>query len=336
MTTRLGLTPPIEVTGFRRAVELCARAEQLGYTDVWSAEVGATDAFSPLAAIAVKTDRLRLGTALVPVFTRPPALTAMSAAGLQQLSGGRFVLGVGTSSPAIIDLWMGLEFDGRVKRIEEYVEVVREVLSGKKVDYRGETVRVEAFRLQVDPGAPVPVYIGALGPRMCRLAGRIADGVLFYFMSPDGVRQALVDVAEGAKEAGRDPADIDVFLRLPVACEEPEETARFMGRRMLTGYAIVPAYNASLERQGFAEEARAIADLWAKGERDKATEAFSDRMLDELFLTGSAEDCKRRIEAFCEAGVKTPVIMPLSFAGSPEERAERVAKAVEALAPGSS
>src|SRR5437660_9753277 len=132
MTERLGLTPPIEVTGFRRAVELCARAEQLGYTDVWSAEVGATDAFSPLAAIAVKTDRVRLGTALVPVFTRPPALTAMSAAGLQQLSGGRFVLGIGTSSPAIVGQWMGLEFDARVKRTEEDVEGLREALAGTK------------------------------------------------------------------------------------------------------------------------------------------------------------------------------------------------------------
>src|SRR5439155_14024663 len=234
MTTRLGLTPPIEVTGFRAAVGVCARAEQLGYTDVWSAEVGATDAFSPLAAIAVKTERVRLGTALVPVFTRPPALTAMSAAGVQQLSGGRFVLGIGTSSPAIVGLWMGLEFDGRVKRIEEYVEVLRQALAGKKVTYEGETVRSEAFRLQVDPGAPVPIFVGALGPNMCRLAGRIADGVLFYFMSPDGVRQALDDVAEGAREAGRDPGDLDVFLRIPVACGEPEETARFMGRRMLT------------------------------------------------------------------------------------------------------
>src|SRR5438270_4043014 len=198
MTERLGLTPPIEVTGFAAAVDLCARAEQLGYTDVWSAEVGAVDAFSPLAAIAVKTERVRLGTALVPVFNRPPALTAMSAGGLQQLSGGRFVLGIGLSSPAIVRLWMGLDFDGRVKRIEEYVEVLREALAGKKVMYRGETVRSESFRLQIDPGHPVPVYIGALGPQMCRLAGRIADGVLFYFMTPDGVRQALAEVTQGA------------------------------------------------------------------------------------------------------------------------------------------
>jgi probable F420-dependent oxidoreductase len=332
---RLGLTPPIEMVGFPAAVDLCARAEQLGYTDVWTAEVGATDAFSPLAAIAVKTERVRLGTAVVPVFTRPPALTAMSAAGIQQLSGGRHILGIGTSSPAIVGQWMGLEFDGRVKRMEEYVEVLREALAGKKVTFRGDTIRAENFRLQIDPGEPVPIYLAALGPNMCRLAGRVADGVLFYFMSPHGVRQALRDVAEGAREAGRDPAGLDVFIRLPVAAEEPEETARFMGRRMLTGYAIVPAYNASLARQGFEEEASEIAEAWSAGERDRATEAFSDRLLDEMFLTGSADQVRARIEAFREAGVKTPVIMPLSFAGTAEERAERVVHAVEALAPGS-
>lgn len=330
---RLGVTPPIEVSGFAAAVELCARGEELGYTDVWSAEVGAVDAFTPLAAVATKTSRVRLGTALVPVFSRPPALTAMSAAGLQQLSGGRFALGIGLSSPAIVGSWMGLEFDGRVKRVEEYVEVLREALAGKKVTYAGETVRVDNFRLQIDPGAKVPIHVGALGPQMCRLAGRVADGVLLYFFSPDGVRHALEDVHEGARSAGRDPGDVDVFIRLPVAVDEPIDTARFMARRMLTGYAIVPAYNASLQRQGF-EEAAGIAEAWAAGERDRATELFSDRMLDELFVAGDAATCRARIDAFRAAGVKTPVIMPLSFAGTPEERAERVAKAVEALAPG--
>src|SRR5436189_281574 len=145
MTQRFGLTPPVEVAGFAAAVDLCARAEQLGYTDVWSAEVGAVDAFTPRGAVA-----------------------------------------------------------------------------GRRGTLRGETVRGENFRLQIDPGAPVPIHVGALGPEMCRLAGRIADGVLLYFFTPDGVRGALEHVHAGAKEAGRDPDDLDVFIRLPAAVDEPE------------------------------------------------------------------------------------------------------------------
>ena len=122
---RLGLTPPVEVIGFGPSVELCSTAEALGYTDIWSAEVNAADAFSPLAAVAVRTHRVRLGVALVPVFTRPLALTAMSAAGLQALSGGRFVLGVGSSSAAIVSGWMGATYDHPVERVGEYVQVLR-------------------------------------------------------------------------------------------------------------------------------------------------------------------------------------------------------------------
>ena len=330
---RLGITPPIEVSGLAAAVDLCARAESLGYTDVWTAEVGAVDAFSPLAAVAMRTHRVRLGTGLVPVFTRPPALTAMSAAGVQQLSGGRFVLGVGTSSPAIVGSWMGTPFERVVQRVREYVDVLRQILSGTKVSFRGGTLRVDGFRLQVDPLHAVPIYLGALGPKMCRLAGEIADGVLFFLMTPDGVRAAIDEVKAGARSAGRDPDSIDVFIRLPVVVDESEETVRFMARRLLTGYAIVPAYNASLARQGFGEEASAIAAAWADGDRDLASSLFTDAMLDELFVFGDASACRSRLAAYRDAGVITPVLMPLSFAGSPEERTERVAMSVEALAP---
>src|SRR5205823_6561765 len=140
------------------------------------------------------------------------------------------------------------------ERVAEYVQVLREMLAGKKVSVEGRTLRVENFRLQVDPGAPVPIYVGALGPRMCRLAGRVADGVQLFLFTPDGVRAALENVAEGARAAGRDPAELDVVMRIPAVVDEPEDLVRFMGRRLLTGYAVVPAYNASLVRQGFGEE----------------------------------------------------------------------------------
>jgi probable F420-dependent oxidoreductase len=331
---RLGVTPPIEVTGFGAAVEQCVRAEELGYTEVWTAEIGAVDAFSPLAAVAVRTSTVRLGTALVPVFTRPPALLAMSAAGIQNLSGGRFVLGIGASSPAIVWGWMGVPFRDPVRRIEEYVALLRDMLAGRKIDHEGGTTRSRGFRLQVAVDRPVPIHVGALGPRMCRLAGRLADGVLFFLLTPDGVRRALEEVAAGARDAGRDPAEIEAFIRLPVTVGEPDDLVRFMARRLLSGYAIVPAYNASLARQGFAEEAGEIAEAWAAGERDRATAAFTDEMLEATFLMGEPTACRARLQEYRDAGITTPVLMPLSVAGSMEERAERVAATVEAVAPG--
>jgi len=147
------------------------------------------------------------------------------------------------------------------------------------------------------------------------------------------VRRALEDVRQGAEEAGRDPAEIEAFIRLPITFGEPEDLVRFMGRRLLTGYAIVPAYNASLARQGFDREAAEIAGAWAAGERDRATAAYSDELLEATFLFGDADAARRRIEEFRDAGITTPVLMPLSFGGSQEERAERVAALIQALAP---
>ncbi|MEX2457592.1 MAG: LLM class F420-dependent oxidoreductase [Actinomycetota bacterium] len=330
---RLGMTPPIEVAGMRSAIELAIRAESLGYTDVWSAEVGGTDGFTPLAALAARTEKVRLGVALAPVYTRPPALTAMSAASIQALSDGRFVLGIGVSSPAIVEGWMGRTIERPVEYVREYVHVLREALAGRKVSFEGETLHADGFRLQIEPGAPVPIHLGALGPRMCRLAGAVADGVLFFLMTPEGCREALEHVAAGAREAGRDPADLEAFVRLPTAVDEPEDLVRFMGRRLLTGYAMTPAYNASLARQGFESQASGIVEAWTAGERDRATEQFDDAMFDDLFVHGDAAACRARIEAYREAGITTPVVMPISVAGSIEERAERVTAAIEALAP---
>jgi probable F420-dependent oxidoreductase len=314
-------------------VDLCRRAEELGYTDVWSAEVGGADGLSPLAALATVTDKVRLGTAILPVFTRPPALIAMGAATLQNLSGGRFVLGLGTSSSIITEKWMGSSFEAPLVRLREYVEVVRAALAGQKVTFEGNMVRVDGFRLQLDPGAPVPIYIAALGPAACKLAGRVSDGVVFFLKTPDGVRQALEWVAEGARAAGRDPEELDCLIRVPVAVDEDPEVLEFMARRLVSSYAIVDVYNRSLTQQGFAAEAEAIAKAWQAGDRDEAPNRVTGEMLDKLLVAGDAETCRRKLTEFRAAGVKTPVVLPISVAGDPGERAERVRAAVTALAP---
>lgn len=333
MTERLGLTLGLGGGSVAEEIGLCTKAIGFGYTDVWSAEVGGSDGFSPLAALAPGSGSARLGTAIVPVFTRPPALLAMSAATLQNLTRGRFVLGLGTSSDIIVKNWMGQSFAKPLTRLRETVEVLRDALAGKKVTFQGDSFHLKDFRLQLDPTAETPIYIAALGPKACRMAGAIADGVIFFLKTPDGVKQGLEWVAEGARAAGRDPDDLDCVIRVTVAMDEDPEVLSFMGRRLMTTYAMVDVYNRSLSEQGFADEAGSIVEAWRAGERDKAAASVSDAMLEELNIFGDADTCRKLLQRFRDAGVKTPVLAPVSVAGDPEDRAAKVAAAVEALAP---
>lgn len=331
---RLGLTIPLEGLPVSETVVPIARlAESLGYTDLWTAEVSGTDGLTPLAAAAVATERLRFGTAILPVFTRPPALMAMGAASVQAISEGRFVLGIGTSSSIIVGNWMGEEFSRPLTRIRETVAFLRDAFEGKKMDTQAHGFSVSGFRLTADGGVKVPIYIAGLGPKMLRLAGQIADGVILFLFTPDGVKWALDQVRAGAEEAGRDPSEIDVVARIPVAVDEDDEFLRFMLRRLTTNYAIVDVYNASLTRQGFGDPAESITKLWQSGERDGAAAAVTDEMLESLYLFGGAEDVSAGIDRFREAGIKTPVLFPLSVAGDPAERLDRVKKTIEVLAP---
>lgn len=328
---RIGITIGLENNPIQEVLELCAAAERAGYSDAWSAEVGGADGFSPLAALAMRSSSLRLGTAIVPAFTRPPALLAMSAATLQNLSGGRFVLGVGTSSRIIVERWMGGRFERPLTRLRDYLQILRAALDGEKVSYDGATTRVKDFRLTLDPGAPVPIYLAALGPAACRLAGEIADGVIFFLKTPEGVRRALGWVAEGARAAGRDPGELDCVIRLPVALDEDPEALEVLLRRTLVTYAIVDVYNRSLAAQGFADESRSIATAWGAGDRAGALQAVTREMLEQLFVFGSEEEVRRKLKNFRAVGVRTPVLLPTSVAPDP---AGNIARVVHALAPG--
>jgi probable F420-dependent oxidoreductase len=329
---RLGVTPPVEMAGVAAAVELSIRAEELGYTDVFSSEVGSADAFSPLAAVATRTSQVRLGTALVPIYTRPPALVAMTAASMQALSGGRFVLGIGTSTPHIVERWMGLRFTNPVGRVREYVESVRRILAGEKVTFEGEEVRIDGFRHQAESVPDVPIHVGALGPRMCRLAGAIADGVQFAFLTPDGVRSALEEVGAGMREAGRTAVDFDTVIRIPIAVDEPDPV-RELARRYVAGYAAVPTYEAALRRQGLGDAAAPSVQMWRAGDRTQAVSLLPDEVVDALFVCGTPDECWARLNEYAEAGVRTAILMHLAIGATPEQRAERIAAQLQALAP---
>lgn len=322
---RLGLTIGLEGTSLRTSVELGRIAEGLGYTDLWTAEVGGVDALSPLAALATTTTSARLGTGILPVFTRPPALLAMSAAAMHDLSGGRFVLGLGTSSNVIVERWMGGRFTRPLTRLREYVEVVRACLTGEKVEFNGLTTSVDGFRLQHEP-ADVPLHLAALGPSACALAGEVADGIIFFLKTSDGVRTAL----QWANDARGDRGPLECVIRLPFLVDHEPEVLSVAARRLLLSYAPVDVYARSLAAQGFGREIAAIREAWAAGDRKRAVELVPDHMIDALFVTG-VERAAARLGELRDAGVTTPVLLPMSFAEGGDERAARVRRAIEAL-----
>ena len=284
---RLGLTIPGSEP-LSRLPAFVRRAEELGYTDAWSYEITLYDAFTPLAAAAAVTERIRLGAAIVPVFTRPPGVIAMEAASLSDLSSGRFVLGLGSSTKVVVEDWLGVPFQRPLERTKEVLVQVRELLGGGKVG---------GMRLGRPPAQPPPIWLAALGPRMLELADELADGLCFFMV---GARQIpkLVE-AGGGKES--------VCRVLVVPGSGPEAAAK--GRRHVVSYALAPYYARSMARQGFGEEVQAIIGRWREGDREGAAGQVSEAMLDELVLTGDAERIAEGVERYRQAGLSVPALL---------------------------
>ena len=318
MDRRLGLTIPLQSYDLRESCEIARKAEQLGYTDVWTAEVSGPDGLAAATAVGIATETVRIGCAIAPAFSRPPALTAMGALAAQQASGGRFCLGLGPSTPTIVEGWMGVPYQRPVVRIRETIEVVRAALAGEKVSFDGSTVRSHGFRLEQPAPTEVPIYLAALGPKMMQLASEVADGIALFFTAEAGVRLA--------REAA---PDLDLVARIMCCPNEPVEDIRNFARWFLAPYVAAEGYNRFVARQGFEDEAAAVGAAWRSGDRDAAREAMSDRLIDAVVLTGPAERCKERIEELRAAGLGTPILMLMSFQGG----REGLARAVEDMAP---
>lgn len=316
MAQRLGVTVPLPGFTVRTACDLARRAEDLGYTDAWSAEVSGPDAFSVASAVGVSTSSLRIGCAIAPAFTRPPALIAMSALAASQAAEGRFCLGLGASTPTIVENWMGLDFERPVQRMRETIDVVKAALAGQKVDFHGDTARVKGFRLEGAP-AEVPVFLAALGPRMMELANQQADGIALYAVTEEGVRIA--------KEAA---PDLELAARLICIPDQPLDGVREFARFLLTPYVAAAGYNPWIARQGFAEEAAAVKTAWDARDRSAAVAAMSDRLVDALVISGPASACKERLDSFREAGLDTPILLFIAQQGP-----DAATAMVEAMAP---
>jgi len=329
---KLGITVPFDPFQGAHIADLVRTADRCGYTDAWSYESFSTDAFTPLGAAAMLTERMRLGTAIVPVFTRPPGLIAMAALTVQQVSGGRFVLGLGISTPNIVQEWMGVPFRTPVTLLRETVEVLRAIFRGEKVTYQGKMLRVNGLRVDVPVDKPPPIYIAAQGAKMLRIAGEIGDGLITNFIAPERLPAMLDHTRDAMRAAGKDPSNLDVVARILVAVDEDEATARTLFRRALTAYVAVPQYNQFFREFGYEGPATTAFDAWNKGDRKSALAALPEQMIEDIFVFGSAAQCRKRLDDYARAGITTTALQFNSFAPTPEERRAKILRAIEQIA----
>jgi probable F420-dependent oxidoreductase len=281
---------------------------EAGFTDAWSAEVAGYDAFTPLTIAALADPTLRLGTAVVPAFTRGPGLLAMTAAAMADTAPGRFVLGIGASSPVVVSDWNGIPFDEPYARTRDVLRFLKAALRGETVDEAYETFTVRRFRLERPPEEPPPVALAALRPRMLRLAGAEADGLILNWLSAGNVVRCLEAV--GARRDG-----FDIAARIFVCPTEDAEQARAIGRRLIAGYLTVPAYAAFHRWLGNAPQLEAVWRAWAAGDRRGAIAAVPDELVDELVLHGSPPEVVAQVKRYVEAGIRTPVLAPVAAPG---------------------
>jgi probable F420-dependent oxidoreductase len=305
---RWGLTLPFAGVPLAAHEPLVRRAEAAGYHDLWSAETTGADGFTPLVLAAGWTERMRLGTGVVNPFTRGPAVLAQHAAALADASGGRFVLGLGSSSDVIVERWNQRPFEKPLSRMRQTVPVLREILAGG----RGPG----GFKLEAPPAEPVPIVLAALRDRMLRLGGAIGDGTFVNFLPLSATEHVVARVREG--EDGREPTE--VLCRFFLA---PDEAT---SRMMFAGYATVPVYEAFFRGLGFGDQIDPMVRAWREGDRKLALERVPMDLVREIFLFGEAPAIKERLGEFAARGITTLILAPVA-------PPEALPDLIDALAP---
>jgi len=312
--------------------ECIALAESLGYESAWVAEGHGGDQFAILAAAAVRTGTILLGTSITSVFVRTAPTIAMAAAAVDDISGGRFILGLGSSHRVQVEAEHGVSYAKPLTRVRETVAVVRDLLRDGIVSHRGDTVRIESFDLWFAPRRrDIPIWLSALFPKMVALAGAIADGVMLTRSTLATAARVRAEVAEAARRAGRDPERIAIASLLPTMVADSRAAALAALRPGVAFYAgFFPRYNRLMAEHGFAVEAAAIAEAWAVGDRAAAERAVSDAMIDATSIAGTPDECRARLAEYRAAGLDLPILSP--YARGPGARA-RFEAVIRACAP---
>jgi alkanesulfonate monooxygenase SsuD/methylene tetrahydromethanopterin reductase-like flavin-dependent oxidoreductase (luciferase family) len=321
-----GGLPPADI------VECVKLAEALGYESAWVAEGHGGDQFAILGACALATRRLLLGTSISSVFVRSPTTIGMAAATVDQLSGGRFILGLGSSHRVQVEPEHGIAFVQPTARLRDTIAIVRALLRDGVVSHGGEAVTIERFDLWFPPHRPqIPIYVAALFPRMLEIAGELAQGALLTWPTSGTIARAVEHVAIGARRAGREAAAVDVASLIPCAVADTAAAAREAMRPAVGLYAgFFPRYNRLLAEAGFGEAVRAIKEAFDRGGREAAAKVVPDELIDAVALAGTPQTCHDRLAALRRAGLALPIVSPR--ATGPDARAMAMA-AIRACAP---
>jgi probable F420-dependent oxidoreductase len=303
---RYGITFPFDGIPLLEQRELVRELVDLGYTDLWSAESGGYDAFIPLAVAAQWAPELRLGTAIVPAYTRGAHTLASTVASMCQAAPGRFALGIGTSSNVIVERWNGMTFDKPYQRVRDTIRFLRAALTGEKVTEEYETFAVKGFRLGIPVPEQPPILVAALRQGMLRLAGREGDGAIVNWLSADDVKTVVPHVGP----------DKEIAARIFVLPSDDAGLVYAVGKRAIASYLTVPVYAAFHEWLGRGDQLADLWRLWAEGDRKAAAESIPNDVVDQLLVWGKPEQCREHIQRYIDNGVTTPA--PALFCGPAE------------------
>src|ERR1700689_3290571 len=313
--------------GPKDQLQVVQEAERLGYDSVWAAEAYGSDAATVLAWLAAGTTKIKLGSAIFQMPGRSPAMTAMTAATIDQLSGGRMRLGIGSSGPQVAEGWHGQRFAKQLQRTREYVEVVRMALARERVDFHGETLTLplpdgpgKALKLMISPVQErIPIYLAAIGPKNTALAGEIADGWIPALFSPEHVSELRPLLEEGAARSGKSLDDFDIAPTVSLCITDDLEAGRNTMRPFVALYVGGMGsreqnfYNQLVQRYGYEAEAKQIQDLYLEGKREEAMAAIPDKLIDTVSLCGPPDVIRERLAVYRDAGVGTLGVTPTAF-----------------------
>ena len=327
-------------------LEIVQEAERLGYDSVWAAEAYGSDTATVLGWLAGKTSTIRLGSGIFQMPGRSAAMTAMTAATIDQISNGRMILGIGSSGPQVSEGWHGVRFANQLARTRDYVAVLRMALARERLEYKSETLELplpdgpgKALKLTIGTVQDeIPIYIAAIGPKNTQLTGEIADGVIPTLFSPEHVAVMRDELQIGVDRAGNGKtlADIDIAPTVQVYVSDNMEDARNLMRPFIglyvggMGSREQNFYNQLVRRYGFDDAAQEVQDLYLDGKKDEAMAALPDELIDMVSICGPAEHVKERIAAYREAGVGTLGVSPVAF--TREERIDQLRKIAELAA----